>query len=515
VLNGQIMPGEVDKWPLQLRAGQKLIVAVQARKLIPYLADAVPGWFQAAVSIKDADGRELAYDDDCGYVPDPALMFQVPRDGDYTVEIHDALYRGREDFVYRVDIGDEATMKPLFLLGMRGGVPVASSHPNWSLCRKLAEDHFKATDTKMPVIDEREPNDTGQKSMPITLPTVVSGCISAPGDRDVFSISGQAGDTIVAEVFARRMGSPVDSLIRMIDTSGRVVAMNDDHPDPESGLFTHHADSYVSAKLPKAGRYFVQVSDAQGHGGTDYRYYLRISAPQPDFALRVTPSCLNMTAGRATTATIYAIRKDGWDGDIALSLKDEPGFSIDGAVMPKGRDHIRITITPRSVQQTATLHLQGSAKIDGKTITRSAVPAEDMMQAFAYHHLVPAQQLLATVKRGFGISVTSHMSKGDRLAIPSGGTAQLSFTMRGAPNLRPKLELSDPPLGVTLQDVREDPRGVTLTLKADNAHAGYADNLIFEVFSEVNRKGGSGSAAQKQRVSAGFLPAVPFQIIER
>jgi len=42
VLNGQIFPGEVDHYAFQARRGAHLVVAVQARDLIPYLADAVP-----------------------------------------------------------------------------------------------------------------------------------------------------------------------------------------------------------------------------------------------------------------------------------------------------------------------------------------------------------------------------------------------------------------------------------------------------------------------------------------
>jgi hypothetical protein len=34
--------------------------------------------------------------------------------------------------------------------------------------------------------------------------------------------------------------------------------------------------------------------------------------------------------------------------------------------------------------------MEGRAKIRGGDIVRPAVPAEDMMQAFAYHHLVAA-----------------------------------------------------------------------------------------------------------------------------
>ena len=112
-VNGQIMPneadprfaradpfapGDVDRYRFQARKGQQLVVAVSARQLIPYLADAVPGWFQATVALYDAKGKELAYDDDYRFHPDPVLFYKIPADGQYVIEIKDALYRGRAGF---------------------------------------------------------------------------------------------------------------------------------------------------------------------------------------------------------------------------------------------------------------------------------------------------------------------------------------------------------------------------------------------------------------------------------
>ena len=48
IVNGQILPGGVDRYRFQARKGMGLVVVAAARELIPYLADAVPGWFQAA-----------------------------------------------------------------------------------------------------------------------------------------------------------------------------------------------------------------------------------------------------------------------------------------------------------------------------------------------------------------------------------------------------------------------------------------------------------------------------------
>jgi len=517
VLNGQIMPGEVDRFPLQLKGGQKLVIAVQARKLIPYLADAVPGWFQAVVSLYDSDSKEVAYANECGFDPDPAFVFQVPKDGGYTLAIRDALYRGREDFIYRVEIGDESLIKSLIPLGSRGGVPIDSAQACRDAYSKLAHQHFQLTGASTPQRDETEPNDTVKAAMGVTLPRIVSGCIATPGDKDKFRIDGRAGQEVVADLYARRMGSPLDSLLRLTDASGRVVAFNDDHEDMESGLLTHQADSYLSAKLPANGAYFLQLSDTQDHGGSEYVYYLRIGSPQPDFALSLTPSSLNVPAGGVVRAPVCASRKDGWDGDIEVALKDAPaGFALSGGRIPKGRDKVRMTLTApgRRSAQLVDIHLEGRAQIGGKTVTRPVIGADDMMQAFAYHHLVPSRQLLVMVMRGGGVSPSLDMA-GDLLKIPSGGSAQASFSLSPLMANAPiHLELSDPPAGVTLEEVTVASRRATLVLKADDNHTGYADNLIVEAFTEQNARRNGSATGQKQRTSLGVLPAISFEIVK-
>jgi hypothetical protein len=59
------------------------------------------------------------------------LHFSVPKGGEYTIEIRDALYRGREDFVYRIAIGELPFVTSAFPLGgracdLRGGHPARS-----------------------------------------------------------------------------------------------------------------------------------------------------------------------------------------------------------------------------------------------------------------------------------------------------------------------------------------------------------------------------------------------------
>ncbi len=398
VLNGQIMPGEVTRFPLKLRDGQKLVITAQARHLIPYLADAVPGWFQAVLALYDAQGKEVAFADDNSFDPDPTLYYQVPQDGDYVLLIRDALYRGREDFVYRIAVREQTpgeTPFPFANLGTASSDGLVGDANPW----------LPFVDSQLPQGDAITPNTTQQTAQKIGWPQLIKGCIAQPGESGFYQFAGKAGDTVVAEVYARRLGSPMDSLLRLRDATGHVLAWNDDYKDaemPEMGFITHQADSYLSFKLPADGIYFVQVSDAQQHGGKEYNYYLRVGPPQADFVLRVTPSSVNRAAGGAAVLTVYAFRKDGWDGDIELTLKDAPdGFTLGNARIPAGLDHAKITLNvPRTRSDVPfSLHLEGHAVIGGKTITRPVVPADQKMQAFAYNHLVSAQELLVFVHK--------------------------------------------------------------------------------------------------------------------
>jgi len=87
-------------------------------------------------------------------------------------------------------------------------------------------------------------------------------------------------------------------------------------------------------KLPASGKYFIHLGDTTRHGGKEYAYRLRISQPQPDFALRLIPSRICIPSKGSAPVTVFAIRKDGFDGPIQLSCKDLPqGLQSPGATL--------------------------------------------------------------------------------------------------------------------------------------------------------------------------------------
>ena len=552
LLNGQIMPGDIDRFRFRAQQGQQLVIETQARSLIPYLADAVPGWFQATLALYDARGNEVAFADDYRFNPDPVLFYQIPEDGEYELEIRDSIYRGREDFVYRIAVGEQPFITQTFPLGGRAGVKTVASINGWNLPRtrlpldtrpcddfirqtayhkgkKLSNTIPYAVDT-LPECSETESNDTKKDAQRIDLPKIINGRIARPGDVDVFRLQGRAGDKVAAEVYGHRLNSPLDSLLRLTDASGNVLEWNDDHMIKDShhlhkdmiGLVTHHADSYLLAELPKNGTYYVHLSDSQHHGGEAYAYRLRIAPPQPDFALRVTPSSISVRAGGIVPVCVHALRKDGFSGEIEVVLKDVPvGFELNGGRIPAGRDRTRMTLTApaKAPNRLVALQLEGRAWIGEQTVRHPAVPADDVMQAFLYRHLVPTQELLVLVQKSKWRAPPVELAGRGLVRIPAGGTAQVRIKTRRSSILKEmKLELSEPPEGVTLYDVTVVPEGLAFRLKADKdtMQTGFADNLIVEAFREFTPKQQEGKPApQKRRISMGVFPAIPIEIVQR
>lgn len=537
IINGQILPGEVDRFRFTARKDQRLTVVVAARALIPYLADAVPGWFQATVALFDRNGREVAYADDFRFDPDPVLSYVIAADGEYTLEIKDSIYRGREDFVYRVAIGELPFVTSIFPLGCAYPEKGSFQLSGWNLPSNqlVVDTRDKKPGTfvvgvrnqgqfsnrvrfavgAQPETGEQEPNDTPEAAQTLVTPTTVNGRADRPGDQDVFKIQGQAGATIVAEVFARRLNSPLDSVLTLLDAKGGTVATNDDCEDKAAGLSTHHADSRISAVLPADGVYFVRVADTQHHAGPEYAYRLRVGPPHPDFELRVTPATINARSGMHVPITVYALRRDGFEGEILLGLRDAPrGFGLSGARIPAGQEKIDLTLwvgTPPT-EEPIEFGIVGEATIDGRMVRHHAVPAEDMMQAFAYRHLVPAQRLLAQVTgRGSGCRLVSKAP----VMIPAGGTVRVELSTpsvaRGLDNI--KVELSESPAGVTVQKASLRGETLTITLACDPAKAkpGTKGNLILHAAAE--RTGGASKNKKANRTQLATIPAVPFEIV--
>lgn len=546
VVNGQVLPGEVDHVRFKAAKGQKLVIAARARALIPYLADAVPGWFQATLALQDAKGRELAYDDDFRFSPDPVLYYEIKADGEYVIEIKDSIFRGRQDFIYRLSIGELPFITNLFPLGGPAGAKTPVEVHGWNLPSPkalmdatgrepgellltvprdgvLSNQAAFALDSD-PELAETEPNNDLAHAQKLTRPSIVNGRIEKPGDRDVFSFSGHAGEEVVIEVFARRLNSPLDSVLQLLDAQGKQLAANDDNVDKGDGLNTHHADSRLSLKLPADGTYFINLADTQHQGGSEFAYRLHVRPPQPGFELRVAPSSINVRGGAHVPITVFALRKDGFAGEIELGLCDSShGFGLSGARIPAGQDKIRLTLTTPATPRDAAYPVKfiGRATIDGKQVVREAVPAEDMMQAFLYRHLVSSKEMkVQVIGRGGAPKSAIRLEDKTPLKIPAGGTAKFHVAVQLGKQIEDiQVELSEPPDGISIQKSDEGPGVMEIIFAADAAKAkvGQQGNLILIATgvrtNAAEKKEEKGKFKKSPRAPLSALPAIAYEIV--
>jgi hypothetical protein len=539
-LNGQILPGDTDRYRFRAKEGERLVFDVRARRLIPYLSDAVPGWFQATVTLFDGGGSEVAYADDFRFHPDPVLRCEIPRNGEYVLEIRDALHRGREDFVYRIAIGEGPYIESIFPLGGRAGDEVSLELSGWNLPetnrlvvvppegqRSIRVGRGGLISNRVPfdsgVLPERfdaEPNNDVSSAQQVVFPETVNGRIDAPGDMDLFWFNGRAGRRIVAEVKARRLNSPLDSALMLSDASGRQIAFSDDVEDPGSGLITHHADSRLLAILPQDGRYTLYLVDEQQSGGPDFGYRLSLTEAQPGFDLCVTPSAVNARPGTGVPVTVHAMRWEGFDGEIELSLSDAPeGLQLCGGCVPAGQDSVRMTLhVPEAMERGLyDLQLSGRARISGRSVKVRAVPADDVMQAFIYRHLVPAEAFHLCVFGAVETFEVEEMGSG-RITLRPGGSAKLSVDMPDRTSWgEVELELSNPPPGISIQSASVDERSGRIVFQCDRESVvpGIRGNLIVHAYAvrDPETMKGRGQRKKPRRLLTA-LPAISFRIVE-
>ncbi|MFC1596592.1 PPC domain-containing protein [Planctomycetota bacterium] len=544
VVNGQIMPGDVDRFSFTAQKGTRLVISVAARELMPYLADAVPGWFQAVLVLYDSKGDELVYAGAYYYRQDPVIYYEVPEDGEYSIEIRDSIYRGREDFVYRITLGELPFVTGIFPLGARAGTEAEIELQGWNLVetklkvnahvnrnRRVRWYSVPQTDKvsiRFPLqigltseVLDQEPNDTVETAQEVTLPMVVNGRIDKPDDRDVFRFEGRG--TLVAEVLGRRAGSPIDSSLSLTDSTGKELGFNDDYWDKTQSLITHHADSRLTAALSGKAPFYLHLSDAQRSGGEDFIYRLYIRPPVPDFVLRVVPSCIIARPGSTVPITVHAM-KDQYDGDIEVALVDPPpGFEVHGNIVPSNVEKVRMTlkIPVTAAEEPVLLEMDGHS-VRGRTqrvkLSRPAVPAESMMQAFLWLQVVPAEQwaVVVTGKKAGKVPVEFPPVAGVELKLGETTKMGAKVTQKGATAQQIIVDLSEPPKGIKLEETKLEGEVlvVDVSTDAETVESGMRGNLIFEAFREWTPAPTEAVPEPKpRRTSYGYLPAIPFEVV--
>jgi hypothetical protein len=129
----------------------------------------------------------------------------------------------------------------------------------------------------LPSVADNGNNKTLPTAQAISFPTSVDGASEAES-YDFYKLTVPAGQRISVDVVARRLGSALDPVVRLLDAAGRELAYSDDEP----GI---GADCRFVYRFVTAGDYFLELRDIRYQGSPNHRYHLRIG----NFPLVNTP----------------------------------------------------------------------------------------------------------------------------------------------------------------------------------------------------------------------------------
>ncbi|MCH7813042.1 MAG: hypothetical protein IID40_03380, partial [Planctomycetes bacterium] len=292
---GVITSEDVDTFAIDARAGQRITAEIEAMRLGRTL-------FDPYVAILDDRRFELAATDDSVLLlQDSVASIIAPTDGQYVIQVREASYEGSDACAYRLHIGTYPRPTVLYPAGGPAGEALAvqclgdaagSLSRSWQLPDGLSaywpvfvqDDHGTAPSANVlrisPFANVLEPDAAGsQPDAPpgaSTPPVAFNGIISVSGQQDAFRFHADGDQQFDIAVYARRIRSPLDSVLNVYGPDGKHLAGNDDADGP---------DSTLRFRAPTSGDYELRVKDHLGRGGPTFVYRVEVDHIRPSLSL--------------------------------------------------------------------------------------------------------------------------------------------------------------------------------------------------------------------------------------
>jgi WD40 repeat protein len=233
--------GDADVYRFDAQPGQQLAFEVVAGAIGSKLEPVLTLWGPSGGMIAEVRGGLLAH--------------TFEQAGSHALRVRDIDYRGSGEMFYRLNVGDMPVITDVFPLGLARGseIDVEVRGVNLGGTKtvkvKAAENaevgsRVEATTRRadqpadagrsplnskslvvgeFPEIIEQGTNDEPAGANAAPTPATINGRIERPGDVDLFRFAATKGQRLILDVNARRLGSPLDSFIEVLDSAGRPV----------------------------------------------------------------------------------------------------------------------------------------------------------------------------------------------------------------------------------------------------------------------------------------------------
>ena len=350
-LTGEVTGSTVVTTTFAGKRGQRVVVDVESRRIGSKL--------KPVVQIVDARGTQIAWGKPMPVIGgDTRADVVLPADGQYGIELHDLVYRGDAPGVFRMKIGELHYADLTFPLGVERGKPttlgfLSTSFPNGSTAAVTLPnvgEEPAGWPTGLPGIIGSRPRlivsaypelseqraDGKPQELP-AAPVAVSGKITTRDEHDVYRLPVTPGQVLRFEVFAHRVGSPIDATLAVLNEQSGGLASNDDLPGTKDAGLDFTVPAGISALL-------IDVRDMLNRGDASGVYRLQVTlGGAPDFTLSLQEDVKQVPAGGATVLRVHADRQ-GFQGPIKLLLPASAGGVAANGDIPAGLDDALISI---------------------------------------------------------------------------------------------------------------------------------------------------------------------------
>ena len=357
VINGVLEKrGAVDTFEVTLEQGQRLVAALEANSNLKSPVD-------ATLQVLSHQGIVLAQNlDRMGL--DPIVEFQAPRKDRFLVrlfgfpETPDSTigFAGGDNFVYRLTLasgGWVRTVKPLaYQRGVANkftltGVNLAQSEATSQTPENFTGSTwplFSAGWVAAPQLDVLEwpqaiePERTeGSPPPTLSLPSSITGTLSKPHERDRYRFEAQKAVKLSIALTSRRLGLPMDGVLRVFDSAGKQIAREDDTAKEE--------DARLVFQAPADGAYELEVSDAFMAGGPDWVYRIDIQPLRGEISLSVKQNYFTGKVNSDIEIPVAIERRDGFDQPLLISVDGlAPGVACEPVKADKDAKEVKLKL---------------------------------------------------------------------------------------------------------------------------------------------------------------------------
>lgn len=369
-LHGTLAGAGIVEARFQGKTKQKITVEVESQRLGGKLRPIVHLYNAKKLQVAWAWGTPALHGD-C------RLEAILPDDGEYSVALHDAEYAAPAASFYRLKIGAWLHVDQVFPPVIARKQPASVMADNFSENVKATEavGALPMTFPKAGVWSGPRPfvmvsphaefveQPTKDKLQEIPVgPAGVSGKLLTPYEEDRYRVAVAPGKKVRLEVFAERIGSPIDVALVVRNDKGDQLARAEDSPGTLDPVLEYTVPDKVTSMV-------VGVVDAQARGGPRGIYRLVIE-PQGEgkdgFKLTTTAPQITLPIGGRVVVPVLVDRRGGYRGkiDLASSLQ-LPGIKLTGAAIPEGADGALVTLERTAAPFDASITTLRGRAADG------------------------------------------------------------------------------------------------------------------------------------------------------